>query len=128
MMFGLVLLGVGFIFMVLGGRSSDAGALVSPMWLVAAYFFHTTGELCLSPVGLSYVTKVAPLRFASFLMAAWFLANGAGNKIAGSVAALSGKMPSARFYMIFVVSSFTAAAVLFFLVSKINRLTAGVRV
>jgi POT family proton-dependent oligopeptide transporter len=128
MVFGLALLGFGFVFMVLGGRASDTGTLVSPMWLVAAYFFHTTGELCLSPVGLSYVTKVAPLRFASFLMAAWFLANGAGNKIAGSLAALSGTMPGARFYMIFVVSSFTAAAVLFFLVPKINKLTAGVKV
>lgn len=128
MVFGLALLGVGFVFMVLGGRVSDGRALASPLWLVAAYFFHTTGELCLSPVGLSYVTKVAPFRFASFLMAAWFLANGAGNKIAGSVAALSGTMTSARFYIIFVVSSFAAAVVLLLLVPRINRLTEGVRV
>ncbi|MEO5903907.1 MAG: peptide MFS transporter [Gemmatimonadaceae bacterium] len=128
MAFGLGLLGAGFVFMVMGGRLSDTGALVSPLWLVAAYFFHTTGELCLSPVGLSYVTKVAPLRLASFLMAAWFLANGAGNKIAGSLAALSGSMPSQRFYMIFVASSFAAAAILWMLVPPINRLTEGARV
>ncbi|MEO7366358.1 MAG: peptide MFS transporter [Gemmatimonadaceae bacterium] len=128
MVFGLALLGVGLVLMVMGGRVSDTGVLVSPLWLVAAYFFHTTGELCLSPVGLSYVTKVAPLRLASFLMAAWFLANGAGNKIAGSLAALSGSMPSGRFYMIFVVSSFAAAAILWLLAPRINRLTESARV
>lgn len=127
MVFGLALLGIGFVFMVVGGTRADAGILVSPFWLVAAYFFHTTGELCLSPVGLSYVSKVAPARFASVLMAVWFMASGAGNKIAGSLAALSGQMPNGRFYLIFVISSLTAAALLYFLVPKINRLTAKVR-
>jgi len=127
MVFGLALLGIGFLFMVIGGRLADAGALVSPFWLVATYFLHTTGELCLSPVGLSYVTKVAPLRLASVLMAGWFLANGAGNKIAGSLAALSGSMSHASFFMIFFVTSMIAAALLFFLVPRINRLTAGVK-
>ncbi|HVD61039.1 MAG TPA: peptide MFS transporter [Gemmatimonadaceae bacterium] len=127
MVFGLALLGIGFLFMVIGGRLADAGALVSPFWLIATYFLHTTGELCLSPVGLSYVTKVAPLRLASVLMAGWFLANGAGNKIAGSLAALSGSMSHASFFTIFFVTSMTAAALLFFLVPRINRLTAGVK-
>ena len=127
MVIGLALLGLGFLFMVIGGRRSDAGILVSPMWLVATYFLHTTGELCLSPVGLSYVTKVAPARFASVLMAGWFLANGAGNKIAGALAGLYGRMPNAQFFMIFVVSSVVASGLLFLLVPKINRLTAGVK-
>ena len=127
MVFGLALLGIGFLFMVIGGRLADAGVLVSPFWLIATYFLHTTGELCLSPVGLSYVTKVAPLRLASVLMAGWFLANGAGNKIAGSLAALSGSMSHASFFTIFFVTSMTAAALLFFLVPRINRLTAGVK-
>ena len=73
MVVGLALLGVGFVFLVIGGRHADNGALVSPLWLVAAFAFHTWGELCLSPVGLSYVTKVAPVRFASLLMGVWFL-------------------------------------------------------
>jgi len=127
MVLGLALLGLGFVFMVIGGGRADAGLLVSPFWLVATYFLHTTGELCLSPVGLSYVTKVAPAQFASVLMAGWFLANGAGNKIAGAVAGLYGRMPNAQFFMIFVISSFAAAALLFLLVPRINRLTAGVR-
>ena len=127
MVIGLGLLGFGFVFMVIGGRRADAGILVSPMWLVVAYFFHTTGELCLSPVGLSYVTKVAPARFASVLMAGWFLANSAGDKIAGMVAGLYGRMPNSSFFMIFVVSSLIASGLLYLLVPKINRLTAGVR-
>ncbi|MDP9224058.1 MAG: oligopeptide:H+ symporter, partial [Actinomycetota bacterium] len=127
MVFGLALLGAGFLFMVIGGRMADKGVLVGPFWLIATYFLHTTGELCLSPVGLSYVTKVAPMRLASLLMAGWFLANGAGNKIAGLLAALSAQMPNGSFYMIFVATSITAAVLLYLLVPTINRLTAGAR-
>ncbi|HET6763134.1 MAG TPA: peptide MFS transporter [Longimicrobiaceae bacterium] len=123
MVLGLVLLGLGFAFLAVGGRISDGGVRVSPVWLLGAYTLHTWGELCLSPVGLSYVTKVAPARFASLLMAAWFLANSAGNKIAGSAAAQSATMPSGTFFSIFVVSSLGAAALLFFLVPVINRLS-----
>jgi POT family proton-dependent oligopeptide transporter len=127
MVFGLALLGLGFVFMVIGGRRSDSGILVSPLWLIATYFFQTTGELCLSPVGLSYVTKVAPARFASLLMAGWFLANSAGDKLAGMVAGLYGQMPNGSFFMIFVVSSLAASGLLYLLVPKTNRLTAGVK-
>lgn len=128
MVVGLALLGLGFVFMVIGGRRTDAGILVSPVWLVVTYFFHTTGELCLSPVGLSYVTKVAPARFASLLMAGWFLANSAGDKIAGMIAGFYGRMPNGSFFTIFVVSSFVAAGLLYLLVPKINRLTSAVRI
>jgi POT family proton-dependent oligopeptide transporter len=127
MVLGLVLLGLGFAFLAVGGRISDGGVRVSPVWLLGAYTLHTWGELCLSPVGLSYVTKVAPARFASLLMAAWFLATSAGNKIAGSAAALAGGMPSGTFFSLFVVTSIGAAALLFFLVPAINRLTAAQR-
>ena len=127
MVFGLTILGLGFAFMVIGGRRSESGILVSPLWLIATYFFQTTGELCLSPVGLSYVTKVAPARFASVLMAGWFLANSAGDKLAGMVAGLYGQMPTGSFFMMFVVSSLAASGLLYLLVPKINQLTAGVK-
>jgi POT family proton-dependent oligopeptide transporter len=123
MVLGLVLLGMGFALLAVGGKISDGGVRVSPMWLLGAYTLHTWGELCLSPVGLSYVTKVAPARFASLLMAAWFLATSAGNKIAGSAAALAGDMPSSTFFSLFVISSLGAAALLFFMVPLVNRLT-----
>lgn len=147
MAIGLALLATGFLFMVIGGSRADSGVLVSPFWLVAAYAFHTFGELCLSPVGLSYVTKVAPTRFASLLMGVWFLANAAAAKIAGVLAAFTpvpGETPAARagglggfiqsiaatnhgFYMIFVVAGFAAAAAMLLCVPLLKRLTAGTR-
>ena len=147
MALGLFLLGAGFVFMMIGGRRADAGVLVSPFWLVAAYTLHTWGELCLSPVGLSYVTKVAPWRFASLLMGVWFLANAAANKIAGAVAAFTptpGEAPAAPatglagyiqsvsatnfgFYSIFVVSSLAAGVIMLLCVPLLKRLTASVK-
>ncbi len=147
MVLGLFLLGVGFLFMVEGGRRADQGVLVSPLWLTAAYLFHTFGELCLSPVGLSYVSKVAPVRFGALLMGAWYLANAAANKLAGMLAAYTptpgAERPAAAaglgglvqraaetqlgFYAIFVVSSFAAAAVMLLFVPLLKRLTASVR-
>ncbi len=146
MVLGLALLGVGFIFMVMGGARADSGALVSPLWLVGAYTFHTWGELCLSPVGLSYVTKVAPVRFASLLMGVWFLANSAANKIAGTIAELTptpGQAPAAPaggflgmlqhvaltnhgFYTIFLVAAFSALLVMVFFVPLLKSLTRSV--
>ena len=147
MVLGLTLLGVGFLFMVLGGRRADTGMLVSPLWLTAAYAFHTFGELCLSPVGLSYVTKVAPVKFASLLMGVWFLSNAAANKIAGWFAAFTptpGQAPEAPmtgfggyiqhvsatnegFFSIFVVVAFGAAAAMLLCVPLLKRLTANVQ-
>jgi len=89
MVLGLFLLGVGFLFLVEGGRRADAGAMASPVWLSLAYLFHTFGELCLSPVGLSYVSRLAPARYASLLMGAWYLANTIANKLSGALAGLT---------------------------------------
>ncbi len=145
MVLGLFLLGVGFLFMMAGGHRADSGVLVSPLWLTLAYLFHTLGELCLSPVGLSYVTKLAPARFASLLMGAWFLASAAANKIAGAIAAyapvpgeahahgaagLGGWLQGVSstnfgFYSMFVVSSFLAAALMILCVPLLKRLAGG---
>ena len=89
---GLFFLAIGFLFMIgavleMGG---DASVKSSMWWLVGAYFFHTMGELCLSPIGLSMVTKLAPLRIASLMMGAWFLFIAAANKIGGLVGSLIG--------------------------------------
>jgi POT family proton-dependent oligopeptide transporter len=143
MVIGLALLAFGFVFMVIGGQRADNGVLVSPLWLVAAFTFHTWGELCLSPVGLSYVTKVAPVRFASLLMGVWFLANSAANKIAGTIAELTptaGQPLAPRggvigmlqhvattnqgFYTIFLVMALSASILMLFFVPLLKRLTA----
>jgi proton-dependent oligopeptide transporter, POT family len=83
---GLVLLGVGFLVMMLAAQLVvSSGDKVGPTWLVLAYLFHTFGELCLSPVGLSNVTKLAPAKFVSRMMGTWFLGTAMGNTIAGLV-------------------------------------------
>lgn len=147
MALGLTFVGIGFLLLMIGGGRADLGVKVSPFWLVGAYLFHTFGELCLSPVGLSYVTKVAPLKFASLLMGVWFLANAAANKVAGFLAGytpLPGEAPTAPqaglggfiqqlsstnrgFFTIFVVTSFTAAVVLFLCVPLLKKLTRSVK-
>jgi POT family proton-dependent oligopeptide transporter len=128
MVLGLALLGVGFVWLVFGGQGADAGQKVGPVFLVFAYLFHTWGELCLSPVGLSYVTKVAPVRFASLMMGAWFLANAAANKLGGWLAAQTESITSlASFYAIPVATSLGSALVLLMLVPMLRRLTASVK-
>jgi POT family proton-dependent oligopeptide transporter len=85
MVLGLVLTGIGFLAMVAAAFESAAGGKAAMSWLVIAYFFHTTGELCISPVGLSMVTKLAPLRLASLMMGVWFLINFVANWLAGII-------------------------------------------
>src|SRR5204863_8313833 len=70
---GLIFLGAGFLFMVLAGKIAAGNAAKAGMFLIfMTYFWHTVGELCLSPTGLSYVTKAAPVKFVSLLMGIWF--------------------------------------------------------
>jgi POT family proton-dependent oligopeptide transporter len=101
MAMGLALVGVGFVFMVLGAQRARGGAMVSPFWLVAAYSFHTFGELCLSPIGLSFVTKVAPTRMVARLMGIWFFATALGEFLAGQFAALTDKIAHGEVFQLF---------------------------
>ena len=83
---GLVLLGVGFLVMVFAAELVVAtGDDVAPTWLLMAYLLQTFGELCLSPVGLSNVTKLAPPRFVGQMMGTWFLGSAVGNLFAGII-------------------------------------------
>jgi proton-dependent oligopeptide transporter, POT family len=89
---GMILLGIGFFFMLgavsqRGGDNQDITVKASLIWLVLTYFLHTIGELALSPVGLSVVTKLAPVKFASLMMGVWLLASFLANIIGGFVAA-----------------------------------------
>ena len=83
---GLVLLGVGFLVLAWGASFATPENPVSPMWLVVTYFFHTVGELALSPVGLSSVTKLSPHRLVGQMMGVWFMGTSLGNLIAGMAA------------------------------------------
>lgn len=83
--YGLVLVGLGFALAIYASMLTTAGR-VSPMWLVALYLIHTFGELCLSPVGLSTVTRLAPARMVGSMMGVWFLSISLGSFFAGYVA------------------------------------------
>jgi proton-dependent oligopeptide transporter, POT family len=136
MAMGLVILGGGFIFMVMGGKISDTGVRVSAMWLITAFFIHTVAELCLSPVGLSLVTKLAPWKFASLLMGVWFLANFFANLTAGLSLGISndfskGQGPfhifggQADFFLIWVIAPIAAGLILMSLVPTLRKWTHG---
>ncbi|MBM4780906.1 MAG: peptide MFS transporter [Archangiaceae bacterium] len=85
---GLFLLALGYVVIAMGVKGLAPGVRVSMMWLISLYTIHTLGELCLSPIGLSMVNKLAPVRFASLLMGVWFLSTSAANKFAGTLSGL----------------------------------------
>ncbi|MRT16592.1 peptide MFS transporter [Vitellibacter sp. q18] len=80
---GLIIMGTGFFFMTAAAAQFNSEGASAMYWLVLAYLFHTIGELCLSPVALSYITKLAPLKYASLMMGVYFAMTGFGNKVAG---------------------------------------------
>ncbi len=83
MIIGLMIMGFGFFFMTAAAGQYEATGTSAMYWLVLAYLFHTVGELCLSPVALSYITKLAPAKYASLMMGIYFAMTGIGNKVAG---------------------------------------------
>ncbi len=85
---GLLILSLGFLVMAWQAKDLGNDTKISVMWLFLMYLLHTIGELCLSPIGLALVSKLAPLRFTSLLMGVWFLANAAGYALAGTLGAL----------------------------------------
>lgn len=85
---GLFMLGMGYLWIGYGVKDIPAGVKVSMIWLVGMYALHTMGELCLSPIGMSLVNKLSPIKYSSLLMGIWFTANGFGNKLAGVMSTL----------------------------------------
>ena len=88
--FGVIQLGLGFGVLYLGARSADQNGMVALEWLFVGYLLHTTGELCLSPVGLSMVTKLSPARIVGWMMGCWFLSSAFAQYIGGLIAMLAG--------------------------------------
>jgi POT family proton-dependent oligopeptide transporter len=135
MAFGLLFLAVGYLVIAFGVDGLQPGVKVSMMWLVSLYMLHTFGELSLSPIGLSLVVKLSPVRFTSLMMGIWFLSNAAANKFAGTLSALypePGKPapmllghPIADlhdFFMLFVGMAGLAAVILFVLSLKLKKM------
>ena len=130
---GLVLLGVGFLVLAWGSlyvpenAGADPAVGVGMTWLVVTYFFHTVGELALSPVGLSSVTKLSPQRLVGQMMGTWFMGAALGNLVAGLIASRIEALPPQELFTV-VASIVVVAGVLFILFSRIiNRMTHGVK-
>jgi POT family proton-dependent oligopeptide transporter len=124
---GLIFVGLGFVVMVVAAWVSGGGAKVGPGWLLTTYFLHVVGEMCLSPVGLSTVTKLAPARVAGLMMGVWFLAAAVGNYIGGRVAGLYEAMPLWQLFGIVAGTTIAAGLVLAALSRPIRHLMGGVR-
>ena len=120
---GLIFVGLGFVVMVLASRP---GTTVGSGWLLLTYFLHVVGEMCLSPVGLSTVTKLAPARVASLMMGVWFLASAVGNYLGGRTAGLYGSMPLWQLFGIVAATAIGGGLVLMALVKPIRKLMGGV--
>ncbi len=146
--FGLILLGIGFLVLVAGargiqvqgqGETQQVLAKAALIYVLGAYFFHTMGELCLSPTGLSYVTKAAPVRFVSLLMGIWFISSFIANLGGGLIAAQTEKIESGKislpwnfsagtgttqadFFFLFVVTSIGAGVLIMALTPVLKKL------
>jgi POT family proton-dependent oligopeptide transporter len=120
----LLFMAASFAVLVPAGAMAQAGTgvRVSPMWLVGAYAISELGELCLSPVGLSAVTKLAPVRILGLMMGVWFLSNSFGNKLAGWAAGFISTMPLETLFGVVTGVLAAAALVMFALIKPIRRL------
>jgi len=130
---GLILLGVGFVALAYGSRNIPQGALtaqVSMIWLILAYFFHTAGELCLSPVGLSYVSKLSPQRLVGLIFGVWFCSSALANFLAGLSGSYIDKISSmysiSTFFMVFALIPGVAGILLIILSPVLKRMMHGI--
>jgi POT family proton-dependent oligopeptide transporter len=125
--YGLVFVGLGFLVMAGAARVAAAeGRPVSPLWLIACYLLHTIGELCLSPVGLSTVTKLAPARLVGLMMGVWFLSLSIGNYIGGQVAGKFEVLPLPQLFGTVALTTIVAGLILAALVPFIKKLMGGI--
>jgi proton-dependent oligopeptide transporter, POT family len=125
---GLLFMALSFAVLIpAGAMASGEGVRVSPMWLVVAYFISELGELCISPIGLSAVTKLAPLRIVGLMMGVWFLSNAFGNKLAGWAAGFFSSMRLNDLFLYTTVVLIAAAVVMFAMIRPAKQLMGDVR-
>lgn len=128
---GLIIMAVGFGFLAFGSFGTEIGVKVSMIWLVLAYLFHTLGELCLSPVGLSYVSKLVPARMIAFMFGMWYLAIAIGNKLAavlgGQIENITHEYSLSTFFLIFTIVPTVAGLLVIALNPLLKKLMHGVK-
>lgn len=131
---GLTFLAIGFAFLAYGAKDIPQGAKtasVSFLWLILAYLFHTLGELCVQPVGLSYVSKLVPARMIAFMFGVWYLALAIGNKTSGKLGAMiddiTNKYDISTFFLIFTAIPIVIAVIALMLHPVLKKLMHGVK-
>jgi POT family proton-dependent oligopeptide transporter len=122
----LLFMGLAFLLLIPAGAIAQGGVKVSPLWLVGAYCIEELGELCLSPVGLSVVTKLAPTRIVGLMMGVWFLSNAFGNKLAGWSAGFISTLPLPTLFGVTAGVSLLAAVIMALLIRPVRGLMGGV--
>lgn len=128
---GLIIMALGFGLLALGSFGVVEGVKVSMIWLILAYLFHTLGELCLSPVGLSYVSKLVPARMIAFMFGMWYLAIAIGNKLAavlgGQIENITEQYSMSTFFLIFTIVPMIAGVLVILSGPLLKRLMHGVK-
>lgn len=126
---GLLFVGLSFLLLVPAASTAQSaeGIRVSPMWLVGVYFLQVAGELCVSPVGLSLVTKLAPQRIVGLMMGVWFLSIAVGDIIAGRLAGFFKTYPLPSLFGAVAMTAIGASVVLLLLIKPIKKLMGGIR-
>ncbi|NRS89007.1 POT family proton-dependent oligopeptide transporter [Flavobacterium sp. 7E] len=125
MAIGIIIMGFGFLFMVFATMEFEKVGSSSMLWLVMAYLFHTIGELCISPVALSFITKLSPVKYASLMMGVYFAATGLGNKVAGIIGESASALGEYAVFMGILVFTIVIGALFLMLLKPLNRLTHG---
>ena len=121
---GMVLTAAAFGVMAMAGLAGGDTGLVSPLWLVTAYGVVTLGELCLSPMGLSFVSKVAPPSIRGLMMGGWFGATAVGNYLSGAIEPLWHRWPHSQFFGFLVLTSLFAGLLLRLVLNRLKKATA----
>jgi proton-dependent oligopeptide transporter, POT family len=128
---GLIIMALGFGLLAYGAYGVTAGVKVSMVWLILAYLFHTLGELCLSPVSLSFVSKLVPARMVAFMFGVWYLAMAISNKVAaklgGEIENITKEYSLSTFFLIFTIVPMVAGLLIWMLNPIIRKLMHGVK-
>ncbi|WP_299435264.1 oligopeptide:H+ symporter [uncultured Maribacter sp.] len=122
---GVIIMGIGFIYMVFASMEYEANGSSAMYWLVLAYLFHTIGELCLSPVSLSFFTKLAPARYMALMMGVYWAATGLGNKVAGVIGENASKAGELNIFGGLFIFAVTFGILVILLMKPLKRLTHG---
>ncbi len=125
MIIGLIVMGIGFFFMSAASAQFEASGSSAMYWLIFAYLFHTLGELSLSPVALSFITKLAPLKYASIMMGIYFATTGLGNKVAGMLGESASELGEFTVFTGIAVFCVLFGLLIMVFVNKLEALTHG---